>query len=39
MRNIIGLLLVVLLLSAAVTNAQEVVVSPGDPLRLRIPPS
>ena len=32
MRNIIGLLLVVLLLSAAVTNAQEVIVAPGDPV-------
>ncbi len=32
MRSIIGLLLVALLLSAAVANAQEMVVSPGDPV-------
>ena len=32
MRNLIVLLLVALLLSAAVTNAQEVVVAPGDPV-------
>ena len=32
MRNVIALLLVALLLSAAVANAQEMVVAPGDPV-------